>query len=50
MKQRFEIGLECKNKVIENLLHDFQDAEFQYSLQYQTQMEVILKLLGTISI
>ncbi|XP_065208886.1 dynein regulatory complex subunit 2-like [Planococcus citri] len=45
MKQRFEISLECKNKVIENLLNDFQDAEFQYSLQYQTQMEIILKLL-----
>lgn len=46
MKQRFELGLECKNKVIDNLLQDFEDAEFQYSLQYQTQMEIILRLLG----
>lgn len=46
MKQRSEIVLECKNKVIENLLQDFDRAEFQYSLQFKSHIETISKFMG----
>ncbi|XKL67972.1 hypothetical protein PGB90_003463 [Kerria lacca] len=45
LKQRFEIVLQCKNKVVENLFSDFDKAEYLYSLQFKTHMDATSKFL-----
>lgn len=42
----FEAAVITKNKVVESLLKDLEDAEVQYSMMLQNHVQVVDKLIG----
>lgn len=44
----FEAAVTTKNKVIQTLLSDLEEAEIQYSMMLENHMQVINRLIGTV--